>query len=43
MDEAENQINDLEHEEAKNNHSEQQEKKIIQKNEDSLNSLWNNF
>ena len=30
MDEAKNQINDLEHEEAKNNHSEQQEEKRIQ-------------
>ena len=39
MDEAKNQINDLEHEEAKNNHSEQQEEKRIQKNEDSINSF----
>ena len=39
MGEAENQINDLEHKEAKNNQSEQQEK-IIQKHEDSL---WDNF
>ena len=31
VDEAENQINDLEHKEAKNNQSEQQEKKSIQK------------
>ena len=31
VDEAENQINDLEHKEAKNNQSEQQEKKRIQK------------
>ena len=30
MDEAENQINDLEHKEAKNNHAEQQEGKRIQ-------------
>ena len=37
-DEAENQINDLEHKEAKNNHAEQGEK-TIQKNEDSINSL----
>ena len=29
--EAKNQINDLEHKETKNNQSEQQEKKIIQK------------
>ena len=33
----------LEHKEAKNNHSEQQEEKRIQKNEDSISSLWNNF
>ena len=31
MDEAENQINDLEHKEAKNNHAEQQEEKRIKK------------
>ena len=31
MDEAENQINDLEHKVAKNNQSEQQEEKRIQK------------
>ena len=42
MDEAENQINDLEHKEAHNNQSEQQEKRI-QKNEDSISSLWDNF
>ena len=42
MDEAENQINDLEHKEAKNNQSEQQEKRI-QKNVDSISSLWDNF
>ena len=33
MDEAENQINDLEHKEIKNNQSEKQEEKRIQKNE----------
>ena len=38
VDEAENQINDLEHKEAHNNQSEQQEKRI-QKNEDSINIL----
>ena len=38
MDEAENQINELEHKEAKNNHAEQGEK-TIPKNEDSINSL----
>ena len=43
MDEVENQINDLEHKEAKNNQSEQQEEKRIQKNKDSINSLWDNF
>ena len=40
---AENQISDLEHKEAKNNQSEQQEEKRIQKNEDSVSSLWDNF
>ena len=43
MDEAENQINDLEHKEALNNQSEQQEEKRIQRNEDSISSLWDNF
>ena len=43
MDKAKNQINDMEHKEAKNNQSEQQEEKRIQKNEDSVNSLWDNF
>ena len=42
MDEAENQINDLEHKEAKNNQSEQEENRI-QKNEDIINSLWDKF
>ena len=42
MYEAENQINDLEHKEAKNNHTEQEEKRI-QENEESESSLWNNF
>ena len=36
------QINDLGHKEAKNNQSELQEKRI-QKNEDSINGLWDNF
>ena len=31
VDDAENQINDLEHKEAKNNHAERQEQKRIQK------------
>ena len=40
VDEAENQINDLEHEEAKHIQSEQEEKGIHKKNEDSVSSLW---
>ena len=41
---TENQINDLEHKEAKNNQSEtQEEKRIKRKNEDSVSSLWANF
>ena len=43
MDEAENQINDLEPKEAKNNQSEQEEEKRIQKIEGSISSLWDNF
>ena len=43
MDGGKNQINDLEHKEAKNNQSEKQEEKIIQKKEDSISSLWDNF
>ena len=43
VDEAENQINDLEHEEAKHIQSEQEEKGIHKKNEDSVSSLWDNF
>ena len=43
VDEAENQINDLEHKEAKNKQSEQREEKRIQKNENSIRSLWDNF
>ena len=43
VDEAKNQINDLEHKEAKNNQSEQQEEKRIQNNKDSTSSLWDNF
>ena len=42
MDEAKNQINDLEHKEPKNNQSEQQEKRIP-KSEDSISSRWDNF
>ena len=33
----------MEHKEAKNNQSEQQEEKRIHKNEDSVSSLWDNF
>ena len=44
MDEAKNQIYDLEHKEAKNNHAEQPGgKKNLKKNEDSVSSLWDNF
>ena len=46
VDEAENQINDLEHKEAKYNQSGQQEGKRTNSpppHEDSLSSLWDNF
>ena len=43
VNETENEINDLEHNEAKNNQSEQQEKKKESKNEDNIRSPWNNF
>ena len=33
----------MEHKEAKNNQSEQQEEKRFQKNEESVSSLWDNF
>ena len=39
MNEARNQINDMEPKEAKTNQSEQQEEKRIQKNEDSISIL----
>ena len=42
VDEAENQINDGEHKEAKNNYAEQEEERI-QKNENSVSNLWDNF
>ena len=43
-DEAENQINDMEHKNTKNNQAEQQEEKRIQKkNENSVRSVWDNF
>ena len=38
-----NQIKNVEYKEAKNNQSEQREEKRIQKNENSLSSLWDNF
>ena len=43
VDEAENQINDLKHKEAKNSQSEQQEEKRVQKNKASVSSPWHNF
>ena len=43
VDEAKNQTSNLEHKEAKTNQSEQKEEKRIQKNKDSVRSLWNNF
>ena len=41
MDEAKNQINDLEHKTKKPPHK--QEEKRIQKIEDGVNRLWDNF
>ena len=43
VDEAENQINDMEHKEAENNQSEQCKEKRIQKNKNNVRSLWDNF
>ena len=43
MNKAENQINNLEHKEAKNNQSEQQQGKTTPQNEDSVGRLWGNF
>ena len=43
MDEAKIQISDLEHKEAKNTQSEQEEKRVQKKNEDSVSSLWGSF
>ena len=40
---AKNQITDLEHREAKNNQSEQQEENRIQRKEESVSSLQHNF
>ena len=42
VDEADNQVNDLEHKEEKNNQLEQEEEKQIQKIKDSVSSLWDN-
>ena len=43
VDEAKNQINDLEHKEAKYNQSEQQGEKRIPQNEHSVSNLWDYF
>ena len=43
VDEAENQINDLEYKEGKNNRSEQQEESRLQKKDDRASRLWDNF
>ena len=43
VDEAENQINDLEHKEARNNQSEQEEERESSKNKDNVSSLWENL
>ena len=43
VDEAKNQINDLEHKEAKMTNKNNKKKKRIQKNEDSISSLWDKF
>ena len=43
MDEAENQIDVLDHKEAKNNQSEQEDERQIQKNKDSVSLLWGNL
>ena len=43
IDQAENQVSNLDYNETKNTQSEQQKEKRIQKNEDSVRSLWDNF
>ena len=43
MDEAENQINVMEHKGAKTNQPQEEEEKRIQKSEDSISILWDNF
>ena len=40
VDEAEDQIKDLEYKEAKNTQSQQQKEKRIKKNKDNVRSLW---
>ena len=43
MNEAENQINDMEHEEAKKYSIRRTKRKKNKKNEDSISNLWDNF
>ena len=43
VDEAKNQINDLEHKEAKKTNKNNKKKKRIQKNGNSVSHLWDNF
>ena len=43
MDEAKNQINDLEYKEAKTTNQNNKKQKDYNKNEDSVSSLWDNF
>ena len=42
-DEAENQVNNLEHRNQKTTNQNNKKKKRIQKNENSVSSLWDNF
>ena len=43
LEECKNQVKDLEYKEAKNTQLEKQKEKRIQKYEDSVRSLWDNF
>ena len=43
VEEAENEINDLEHKEAKTINQNNEKKKESKKNEDRISSLWDNF
>ena len=43
VDKAKNQINDLEHRKQKTTYQKNKKKKRIQKNEDSISSLWDNY